>query len=392
VRSTVRTLVKRAYLQVRQALLVTGARSFRGWRTPAASSPTVFRKILFIRVDRIGDMVLSTPALRAIKQSFPEAHLTVLASRANAPLLKHDPYVDRVVVWDQARRHASPWGFLLEAARLAKDGYDAVIDPLTGYDLRTALIASLSRAPIRVGFGGYGREVFFNRVVKMDAGRHLAELVLETTRSLGAETADPIPYIHLLSAEHEWARTWMRSSGLGGCPAVALHLGAHYPSQRWPTDHYADLANRVIQDHGCDVVAIGGPGERELIRSFKMHASERVVVFESPNLRQAAALIAQAAVLVCNNSGPLHLAVALGVPTLSFMGPTEKGGWMPLGPQHVVLRQDGLPCIGCNLGTCARGDHACMRMITSSTAAAQLLPLVRAGTNNPSPLQRSLHG
>ncbi len=368
--------MKPAYLRVRQALLTTGAWLCRLWSAPAADRPTVLRNILFIRIDRIGDMVLSTPALRAIKHTFPGVNLTVLASRANAPLLRHDPHVDRVIVWEQGSKGISPVGFLRQAAQLAKAGYDAVIDPMTGHDLHTAVVARLSRAPLRIGYPGYGREVFFNRLCHVREDRHIVDLVLETTRSLGAETVGRSPRIRLLPEESDWAKRWLAAYGLGNRPVVAIHLGAHYPAQRWPTDYFAQLG-RLLHDQGCDVVAIGGPGDRELIRSFRRDAGEKAVVFESPDLRQSAALIGQAALLVCNNSGPLHIAVALAVPTLSFMGPTEKIRWMPIGRQHVVLRQDRLDCIGCNRGICGRGDHACMQMITPENALRPLLSVLQ---------------
>ena len=377
-RSGVRTLVKNAYLRVRQALLLTGARLLRVWPTPVANLPTVLRKILFIRIDRIGDMVLSMPALHAIKHAFPGVHLTVLASRANAPLLQHDPHVDHVIVWDQGKRGISPIEFLRRAARLTRAGYDVVIDPMTGHDLHTAVVAFLSRAPLRIGYPGYGREVFFNRLCHIDGDRHIADLVLETARTLGAEPVERSPHIRLLPGECDWARSWLAACGLGNRPVVAVHLGAHYPTQRWPIEYFAQFT-RLMQDQGCDVVAIGGPGDRELIRCFKANGGEKAVVFESSDLRQSAALIAQANVMVCNNSGPLHIAGAFRVPTLSFMGPTEKSRWMPLGPLHVVLRQDRLDCIGCNRGICDRGDHACMQMITPEDALHSLLGLLQEG-------------
>jgi lipopolysaccharide heptosyltransferase II len=392
VSSAAKTYLKLAYLHLRRALLVAGARMLRLRPTPTVSAPAELRKILFIRTDRIGDMVLSTPALRAIKNAFPGAHLTVLASRSNAPLLRHDPHVDRVMVWAQDRLAAGPIGFMRQAARLAKAGYDAVIDPMTGHDLRPALVAGLSGAPIRIGYRGYGREVFFNRLCRMDGNRHIADLILETTRHLGAEPVRCLPHVHLLDEERDEASRWLTASGLGGRPMVAFHLGAHYASQRWPVDYFAELARRLLHDHDCDVLVIGGPGERDLVRSFRSSAGEGPVVCESVDLREMAAVVAQATALVCNNSGPLHIAAALDVPTLSFMGPTDRSRWMPLGLHHVVLRQDQLDCIGCNRGVCGRGDHACMRMIAPGTVLSELLSMLRQRHLRParhSPAERS---
>ena len=274
-------------------------------------------------------------------------------------------------------------GFLRLAARLSKVGYDAVIDPLTGNDLNTALIAYLSGAALRIGFPGYGREVFFNRLAAYpDEYRHMVDLVLETARLLGAESEDRTPHLCLLPAERDWAGGWLQAHNLGHRAVVGIHPGGYYPTQRWPSDYYAQLAFALQQDIGCDVVLIGGQGDHGLIGSILASSGERFVVFESSDLRQTVAVISQLNVLVCNNSGPLHIATALNVPTLSFMGPTEQGHWMPLGDNHEVLRQDDLDCIGCNSGTCARGDFACMRRIKPEEALGCIIRLLKQEIRN----------
>jgi lipopolysaccharide heptosyltransferase II len=323
-------------------------------------------------------MVLSTAALRAIKLGFPHARLTVLASLSNEPLLKHDPHVDEVIVWNEEGLAPSLVGSLRRAARLSKIGYDAVIDPLTGNDLNTALIAYLSGASLRIGFRGYGREIFFNRLAAYSDGyRHVADLVLETARLLGAESEDRTPHLCLLPAERDWACGWLKTHNLDHRAVVGIHPGGYYPTQRWPSEYYAQLALALQQDLGCDVVLIGGRGDRHLIQSILASSGERFVVFESSDLRQTVAVISQLNVFVCNNSGPLHIAAALNVPTVSFMGPTEKSHWMPLGNNHEVLRQDQLECIGCNSGTCARGDLACMRLIKPEKALRSIMRLLK---------------
>jgi heptosyltransferase I len=382
--SVMKNAARCLYLHLRWALLIAADRVLRRRPRPSADPSSAPRDILFIRIDRIGDMVVSTPALRAIKRAFPGTRLTVLASRSNAPVLRHDPYVDRVIVWNHSRHRSAPIGFLRQASRLARARYDVVIDPMTGHDLPTALIAWLSRAPIRVGYPGYGREVFFNRLCRPGGDRPMTELVLESTRPLGVRPDDRMPHLRLLPAELDRARGRLTASGLGSRPVVAVHPGAHYPSQRWPTDYYARMAQQLQQNHACGVMLLGGPDDRALIERIQASAGGGLAAFESPDVRQAAAMIAQADVLVCNNSGPLHLAVALGVPTLSFMGPTDRSRWMPTGAGHVVLRQDRLDCIGCNRGTCTRGDHACMRMTSPDAALASLMPLLRDGGGVPS--------
>jgi heptosyltransferase-2 len=379
----VKKIVRSFYLHARQAVLHGAGLVLRQRRLRPVPDPSKITNILFIRTDRIGDMVLSTATLRAIKRGFPRARLTVLASLSNAPLLQHDPHVDEVIVWNEGGLGSSLVGFLRRAARLSKIGYDAVIDPLTGNNLHTALIAYLSGAALRIGFPGYGREVFFNRLAAYpDKYRHMADLILETAILLGAESEDRTPQLCLLPAERDWAGGWLQAHSLGHRAVVGIHPGGYYPSQRWPLDYYAQLALALQQDHGCGVVLIGGRGDRHLIRSILASSGERFVVFESSDLRQTVAVISQLNVLVCNNSGPLHIATALNVPTLSFMGPTEKSHWMPLGNKYEVLRQDQLECIGCNSGTCTRGDLACMKLIKPEEALGCIIRLLKQETRN----------
>ena len=369
------------YLYARQVLLLGIGRILRQGDSRPVPSTSNIKNILFIRTDRIGDMVLSTAALHAIKRGFPQARLTVLASLSNAPLLQHDPDVDEVIVWKNGRLGSSMVGFLRLAVRLKKTRFDAVIDPLTGDDLHTALMAYLSGAALRIGFPGYGREVFLNRLAAYpDRYRHMADLVLETTRLLGAEFEDRSPHLCLLPAERDWADDWLKAHNLGRRAVVGIHPGGYYPTQRWPAGYYAQLASALLQDHGCGVILIGGWGDHDLIGSILGSSGERFVVFESSDLRQTVAVISQLNVLVCNNSGPLHIAAALNVPTLSFMGPTDKSRWMPLGINHEVLRQDHLECIGCDSGTCARGDLACMRLTKPEEAVRCTIRLLKKET------------
>jgi heptosyltransferase II len=369
--------VKSFYLNSRKAVLGGAGRALRLGRLRPLPDSDRISKILFIRTDRIGDMVVSTPALRAIKKGLPHARLTVLASRSNAPLLQHDPYVDEVIVWNQGQKAAAPIGFLRQAGRLAKAGYDAVIDPMPGSDLYTALIAYLSGAVLRIGFPGFGRDVFFNHLAGDADGRHMVDLILETTLLLGAAPEGRLPHICLLPIEGERAGLWLRARNLGTRPIVGIHPGGYYPTQRWPAEYYAQLALALRHDNAMDIVLIGGGGDRDLINSIFEYAGERFAVFESTDLRESVALVSRLNLLVCNNSGPLHIAAALEVSTVSFMGPTEKNRWMPLGLNHKVLRRDYLECIGCNSGTCIRGDLACMRRIKPEEAVNGAMHLLK---------------
>jgi lipopolysaccharide heptosyltransferase II len=334
------------------------------------------RKILFIRIDRIGDLVLSTPALKALKSAFAGSSLTVLASRVNYPILINNPYVDDVIVQDSS---ASLLQQIISARRLRKRYFDLVIDPLTGYDLKPAVIAYLTKAALRIGYPGYGREVFFNVVApSIDAKRHFIDLVSELTTLIGADIEDRLPQIFLDQAELDRACRWIKGQKSNGKKLVGIHPGGYYETQRWPVEYYAELATALHRQGGCFVIIFGGPHDSELIESLARRTIGHFAVFLDPDLRKTAAVISLLDVLVCNNSGPLHMAGAVDIPTVSFMGPTDVNRWLPRGRNSLVLRKDDLECIGCNNGRCAKRDLACMRLIPPGMAFDAVMKLLQS--------------
>lgn len=333
-------------------------------------------KILFIRIDRIGDLVLSTPALRALKHAIPTSDLTVLASLSNQPILINNPYVDRVIVYNQRQGLKNKIRIM---KRLRKYKFDLAIDPYPDYELRTALIALLSGAKRRIGYALYGREAFFNlngpTLVK---DKHLVDLTLDIVEALGVTAKDKTPEIFLSDDEKKWARNWLKEKGVWGKPIVGIHPGGYYESQRWLPERFAELVNQLQKDKELYLIIFCGPGEEVLAKKISSMVNQEVLTHVEDDIRRFAVLLSYCSVFICNNSGPLHIAVALRIPTISIMGPTIKDRWMPIGDIHRVLRIDNLPCIGCNSGYCKIKTHDCMRLITPSMVLGAVRDFLRA--------------
>jgi len=333
------------------------------------------KKILFIRIDRIGDLVLSTPALRVLKQRFPQSELVVLVSPSNQSLLLNNPYVDKVFAYDKRERLVDKIGVIQQ---LRGHGFDLAIDPYPDYEVKTALVALLSGAKRRIGYSSYGRDVFFSlKGPGLVKDKHQIDLTLDILRPLGVGMNDKKPEIFLTNDEKQWARNWLRQRSAGGKPIVGIHPGAYYESQKWPPDSFAEVARRLRENKRLDVIIFGGLGDKDLVEHINSMTSEDTLTHVQGDLRQFAALLSHCTLLICNNSGPLHVAVALGVPTISFMGPTNKERWMPIGDIHKVLRIDDLPCIGCNMGYCKIETHDCMRLISPSMVTEAARSFVR---------------
>jgi lipopolysaccharide heptosyltransferase II len=317
--------------------------------------------ILFIRVDRVGDMALSTPALRALKAALPKVRLTVMASPANAPILKNNPDVDEVIVYDRSTGLLEKMKFI---NGLRSHHFDLAIDPYTDYELKTAWLAGMSGADHRIGYAAFGREFFFNCPAPIVEGhRHFIDLTLDLLKRIGILSENRNPAIDLEADEQVWAGQWLQEKGFQGKIVFAIHPGAYYETQRWLPEYYAELIRLIQRQTPFEAVLLGGPSDTIVVEDVLARLNDPVCVCIQDDLRKFLAILSQCQLLVCNNSGPLHCATALKIPTISFMGPTVKELWMPVGEEHHVLREDDLPCIGCNLGYCKIKTHDCMRRI-----------------------------
>jgi len=359
-----RGIIKRTYLYIRKYCLNFFSILRAQKNNNSIGTNDEVKKVLFIRIDRIGDLVLSTPILRNLKNVFAGCELTVLASNSNHSILFNNPYVDRVIVYNQNQNFFKK---LTTVIKLRSFDFDYAIDPHPDYELTTALIAIVSGARRRLGYGSYGRELFFNiNAPRPTSDRHFIDLTLDVLKPIGVIIKDKVPEIFLSDSEKEWSRYWIQNNQIGIKPIVGIHPGAYYESQRWPAENFSVVVNKLIKCSHLDFILFGGPQDSDLVDRIRLNIHARVPILITKDLRQFIGLLSTCAILLCNNSGPLHTAVAMKIPTLSFMGPTEKDRWMPVGRNHKVLRIDDLPCIGCNEGYCPKKTHDCMRLITPS--------------------------
>jgi lipopolysaccharide heptosyltransferase II len=371
--ASARSIFKAIYLNVRGfALSTVGFLTSRQGVAPLLSD---IRNILFIRIDRVGDMALSTSAFSVIKAALPTVRLTVMASPANAPILKNNPDVDEVIVYDRSASLLEKMKFI---NRLRSRRFDLAIDPYTGYEVKTAWLAAMSGAAHRIGYAAFGREIFFSLPAPMIEGnKHFVDGALYLLKRIGIPIENRNPAIYLGADEQAWAGQWLQKNGIHGKKIVAIHPGAYYETQRWLPEHYAELIRLIQEQTSLGVVLMGGPSDAMIIDNIQNKLKRPVCVSIQENMRNFFAFLSQCQMLVCNNSGPLHCAGALKIPTVSFMGPTVKELWMPVGEVHHVLREDNLHCIGCNLGYCKIKTHDCMRRIKPEKVINLILEKMR---------------
>ncbi|MGH7569526.1 MAG: lipopolysaccharide heptosyltransferase II [Gemmatimonadales bacterium] len=314
---------------------------------------------LVIQTAFLGDVVLTTPLLEALARR--HGPVDVVTTPAAAPLLEPHPAVRRVIPYDKKRADRGLGRLIGLSRRLRGERYEAVYLPHRS--LRTAAVAWLARIPRRVGFHD-GWPLLYTEVRRRPADGHEIDRLLalageparrQTPPSLTVTVADRAAAEHLLGE----ARVER--------PFVALAPGSIWGSKRWP--YYAELAERLAAR--VAVAVVGGPEDVELgeviVAAVRRSGGQAVNACGTLTLRESAALLALAAVLVTNDSAPLHLAQAMGTPTVAIFGPTVPTfGFGPRGPRDQAVGVDGLPCRPCHHHgppVCPLSHHLCMKSL-----------------------------
>ncbi|MEW6264670.1 MAG: glycosyltransferase family 9 protein [Thermodesulfobacteriota bacterium] len=325
--------------------------------------------ILIVKLSAIGDVVMALPFLAALRRAFPRARLTWLVEEAAADLLKNHPLLDRTIV----SRRRTWWGELKQgrfreafgdASRfwreLRRERYDLVVD-LQGL-LKSGILTILSGGRRRLGFDRT-REfsyLFVNeKLPAYDPDRHALERYLDVAVHLGAGEVDRSDFFLPGSPRAaEKAAAWLAGAG----PViVALNPGAQGTSKLWPRKNWRDLCHGLTAEPGISLVLTGGPDEAAFNADLAGGARQVLDLTGRTDLLVLAEIFRSAAALVCPDTGPMHLAAAVGTPVVALFGPTAPWRTGPYGSGHVVLRTN-LACSPCFLRSCR--NPPCMNSLT----------------------------
>jgi heptosyltransferase-2 len=344
-----------------------------GFHDPPAS-------LLVRATNWLGDAVMTTPALAAVREGLPDARIALLAKPLVAELFRHHPDVDEVIVYERPGRHEGALGRLRLGAELRRRRFDGALLLQNAFD--AALIAFLGRIPERAGYPTDGRRILLTLPVPLTPGileRHEVEYYLCLLDGLGIPRPEPAALkLAVTEEEREAIETRLASLGIErGAPFVAINPGATYGSaKRWYPDRFAAVADALSAEWGTAVVVVGSTAEAPL--SGEIEAATRnppVNLAGKTTVRELMALLSLSSFLVTNDSGPMHIGAALGVPLVAIFGPTDWRRTSPWSERAKVVRVE-IDCSPCRLRVCDRG-HECMLGVTPGMvldAARQLLP------------------
>ncbi|WP_172647658.1 lipopolysaccharide heptosyltransferase II [Bradyrhizobium elkanii] len=319
------------------------------------------RPILVVPYVWIGDFVRGHTVVRVLRKRWPNRPIDLLTSRLCAPLVDYMPDVRAGIVFDLPRSRLALAQQQALAAELRSRNYaTALVLPRTW---KAALAPALAGIPERVGFFGEGR---FGLINAMRWGEKRQPRFIDKNAILalpdGAARPPEWPVPQLRVPAHDIER-WRQANGLGRGPAIALGPGSVGASKRWT---YYPEAARLFAEHGFDVWVVGGPGEKALAQEISVGGA-RVRDLTGTDLRNGILAMAAASVAVTNDSGLMHIAAAIGTPTMGIFGPTDPYLWAPLnGLAATVLQtKSKLSCQPCQRTVCTMNDHRCMRDIAA---------------------------
>lgn len=325
------------------------------------------KRVLFVRMSYIGDILHATPAARMIKEAHPDWTLTWIVTPSLVDMLKENPYVDEVITWERdvyeahsKKLHlATMWSMWWNLRKQIHGRFDIAVD-VQGR-LISGIVLAASGAPLRVGMGGTKELnwLFTNRKTRATY-RHVIERYNQVAKLLAPQaTASLEMVLRLNTSEIAWAHQALQ--GVTGKKTLGLVLGSSWPSKIWSLEYMHRLVEGLVPQ--VRVIYIGGPSEQAQAACLPQGTS----IFNSvgkTSLRQTAALLAQCDVVVSADTGALHMASALGVPTVGLFGPTDPSEWGAVDNKAHTLRVDELPCLGCRKRKCPKGHHHCMTHLT----------------------------
>jgi heptosyltransferase-2 len=342
-------------------------------------------KTLVRATNWVGDVVMSRPALRALKAADPGGRLAVLARPWVAELYRLAAEVDEVLVDDPAADHAGSAGRARLAAEVRGRGFDRAVILPTSFS--TALVLARAGVPERIGYRGEGRSALLTKAVRFDhaPGTHQVWRHLRLAAAAGAESP-PAPDVAWDAPKvvREAARARVATAGVSG-PFVAAHVASFaHAAKRWDLARFAEVFDGLAARHGLGVVLLGSAGEKAVNAEAASLASKARVLDLSgaTTLTEALGVLASARLFVGNDSGLAHLASAAGTPAVVVFGPTDPDATRPWDgpradgkPVRLALARRRTPCAPCGFAICPI-DHACMTGVTPADVLAAVASVV----------------
>ncbi len=338
-------------------------------------------KILMIDLDNVGDVVMASFLPRALKAMYPDSYLGVLVKEYSQDVVRHNPFVNEIILFNP------PWlGDLLdkrftwsETAALIKKikvaGFDLAI--VVNSDWRNACLAKLAKIPKRIGMDQKKARYFLTETVAFedDPQKHTVEYNIDLLRILGAKEVKAGLEVFVDENTRQWADDMLESQGIKkGNIVIGIHPGAGDPAKVWPREYFIKLINRLLEDKRIKILITESKGDNIADSIIAAIDNDRVKIARNISILKMTALLKRCDCVVSGDTGPMHLAVAVGTKVVAIFGPTNHWRYGPYGKGHVVVRKE-LSCSPCGDGSdCTKLD--CLKNITVEEVLLKIKALI----------------
>lgn len=326
-----------------------------------------YHNILVRAVNWIGDAVMTTPALMAVRETYPKARITLLANPLVGQLLQGHPAIDRVLIFDRKGADHGLTGRLRLARRLAAERFDLAVILPNSFD--SALIPCLARIPQRWGKASDGRSLLLTKRfndMPVHATEHETGYYLRLLAAFNIHGSVATPCLATSAEEDLAAVELLASHGISnGDALLGINAGASFGSaKRWYPERFGEVAKQLAAAWGARIILFGGPDETGIVAEIERTLQGNCLnMAGKTSVRQLMALIKRCNFFVTNDSGPMHIAAAFGVPLVAIFGPTDHRGTAPCSDKAVIVRQT-IDCAPCKLRVCPT-DHRCMTAVSA---------------------------
>ncbi len=343
---------------------------------------TGIERLLIRGTNWIGDAVMTLPAISAIRETWPRAQISVLAKPWVAEVYRLSKDIDRIIIFEQPGRHAGAIGKMHLSKELREASFNCAI--LLQNAIEAAIIAKLAGIPLRAGYNSDGRGWLLTHSVRRTAQIrrvHQIFYYLEMVQALGCRPVKRDVYLYKGDDYDDLAEKLFSRFGIAkNKPLIGVAPGAAYgPAKRWFPDRFAAVADWAISRYNAQVLIFGSAGDAPSAAEVKKNSRYSLLAISGKtSLKEAIALIAGCDLFISNDSGLMHVAGALGVPTVAVFGSTNPAATSPVGKNSVVVHHD-VPCGPCLKPVCPT-DFRCMKLITVDEVCEAARKLMDAKT------------
>lgn len=325
----------------------------------------MYNRVLIIRIDRIGDVVLSTPVIEAVRRVSPKAYIAFMTRPHTKDIIAGNPYIDELILYDKDKKHRSIFTTVLFALQLKKKRFDLAL--ILHPSNRANWIAFSAGIPKRVGYDKKAAWLLTDRVAYLNpqGQKHEMEYTLDVVRAAGipCDSGRLKPFMPPNKEAEDFIAVFLKENGVSPQDAlVGIHPSASCPSKTWPYELFGRLADRIIEKTGHKIVI----EDIKFADAVQNHMKHKAVLLKGSTLQQAAALFKRCKLFISTDNGLAHIASAVGTPCVSIFGRKQPGlsptRWKPVGENVIVLHKD-VGCEECLAHNCKK-DFACLKAIT----------------------------